>query len=178
MQLKKDRGQLIVLSGPSGVGKMCIRDRLCTLGAASAKELCYFTGASMPTIKSLEKSGILTLEKQEVLRRVQLDDVEPASPPVLNEEQQAAFEEMCIRDRCGTGRRLCSWTGAPLAGGAGRNGNWAAGADCRLCPRVFVEPGHRQAAGAGVFHPAAAALRDCHVRLCTSRPAGAEMQRL
>ena len=65
---------------------------LCTLGAASAKELCYFTGASMSTLRSLEKSGILTLEPQEVLRRVPLKDVPPAPPVVLNEEQQTAFE--------------------------------------------------------------------------------------
>ena len=31
-----------------------------------AKELCYFTGASMQTLRSLEKSGVLTLERQEV----------------------------------------------------------------------------------------------------------------
>ena len=69
-----------------------VTELLCTLGAASAKELCYFTGASMQTVKSLEKSGILTLEQQEVLRRPPLEEAEPAPPPVLNGEQQAAFE--------------------------------------------------------------------------------------
>lgn len=72
--------------------RYAVTELLCALGAASAKDLCYFTGASMPTLKSLEKSGILTLEKQEVLRRAPLEDVDPAPPPVLNEEQQAAFE--------------------------------------------------------------------------------------
>ena len=74
--------------------RYAVTELLCTLGAASAKELCYYTGASMQTVKSLEKSGILTLEKQEILRRVPLEEVEPAPPPVLNEEQQAAFEEL------------------------------------------------------------------------------------
>ena len=69
-----------------------VTEMLCTLGAAGAKELCYFTGASMQTMKSLEKSGILTLEKQEVFRRPAVADVPPALPPVLNEEQQTAFE--------------------------------------------------------------------------------------
>lgn len=69
-----------------------VTELLCTLGAASAKELCYFTGASAQTLKSLEKNGILTLEKQEVLRRVPLEEVEPAPPVVLNKEQQTAFE--------------------------------------------------------------------------------------
>ena len=72
--------------------RYAVTELLCALGAASAKDLCYFTGASMPTLKSLEKSGILTLEKQEVLRRVPMDDAVPARPPVLNLEQQAAFE--------------------------------------------------------------------------------------
>ena len=69
-----------------------VTQMLCTLGAAGAKELCYFTGASMQTLKSLEKSGILTLEKQEVFRRPSVADVPPALPPVLNAEQQAAFD--------------------------------------------------------------------------------------
>ncbi|NBI09110.1 primosomal protein N' [Colidextribacter sp. OB.20] len=69
-----------------------VTELLCALGAASAKDLCYFTGASMQTVRSLEKSGILTLENQEVLRSASLDDVPPVPPPVLNGEQQAAFE--------------------------------------------------------------------------------------
>lgn len=72
--------------------RYAVTEMLCALGAASAKELCYFTGASAQTLKSLEKSGILTLENQEVLRRIPLEDVAPAEPPVLNQEQQAAFE--------------------------------------------------------------------------------------
>ena len=69
-----------------------VTEMLCTLGTAGARELCYFTGASMQTLKSLEKSGILTLEKQEVFRRPSAADVPPALPPELNEEQQTAFE--------------------------------------------------------------------------------------
>lgn len=69
-----------------------VTELLCTLGAAGAKELCYFTGASMQTLRSLEKSGILTLEQQEVFRRPSIADVPPALPPILNEEQQTAFD--------------------------------------------------------------------------------------
>lgn len=46
----------------------------------------------MQTLKSLEKSGILTLEKQEIFRRPSVAEVPPALLPVLNEEQQAAFD--------------------------------------------------------------------------------------
>ena len=82
--------------------RYAVTELLCALGAASVKDLCYFTGASSQTLKSLEKSGILTLEQQEVLRRAPLEDVEPAEPPVLNAEQQAAFEGLAALARQGT----------------------------------------------------------------------------
>ena len=72
--------------------RYAVTELLCTLGAASTKELCYFTGASTPTIKSLERSGVLTIEKQEAFRRPSVDYVEPAKPFVLNEEQQRACD--------------------------------------------------------------------------------------
>lgn len=71
-----------------------VTEMLCGLGAASVKELCYFTGASMSTIKSLEKSGILTLEQQEVFRRPNVSEVEPKDSPVLSTEQQSVYEGM------------------------------------------------------------------------------------
>ena len=72
--------------------RYAVTELLCTLGAASAKELCYYTGASSSTLRSLEKSGILTMEKQEVFRRPPMSQVEPAPEPQLNGEQQRAFE--------------------------------------------------------------------------------------
>lgn len=81
--------------------RWAVTELLCTLGAASVKELCYFTGASMATIRSLEKSGILTLEQQEVFRRLPVQDVEPAQPPILNTEQQAAFEGLLALSQSG-----------------------------------------------------------------------------
>ncbi|MFR5862984.1 MAG: hypothetical protein ACLUES_15585 [Flavonifractor plautii] len=53
---------------------------LCALGSASAKELCYFTGAANATLRSLEKSGILRLEHREVFRRVTVEAGERAAP--------------------------------------------------------------------------------------------------
>ena len=74
--------------------RYAVVELLCGVGAASSKEICYFTGASAPTLKSLVKSGIITLEKREVLRRVELEAVEPAPPPVLNGQQQTAFDTL------------------------------------------------------------------------------------
>lgn len=86
--------------------RFSVTELLCQLGSASAKELCYFTGASMQTLRSLEKSGVLTLERQEVFRRVPLDDVEPAGPICLNEEQERAFRGLDDMSRAGAGAAL------------------------------------------------------------------------
>lgn len=69
-----------------------VTELLCTVGEASAKELCYFTGSSMQTIRSLEKSGVLRLEQREVFRHPVPEVSGPAPAPVLNEEQKNAFE--------------------------------------------------------------------------------------
>ncbi|MEG2678966.1 MAG: primosomal protein N', partial [Oscillospiraceae bacterium] len=50
--------------------RYAVVELLATVGTAATKEICYFTGASNATIKSLVKSGLLTLEKQETFRRV------------------------------------------------------------------------------------------------------------
>ena len=71
-----------------------VTEMLCNLEAVGAKELCYFTGASMSTLKSLEKSGILTLEQQEVFRRPDVAEVEPEDSPILSPEQQSVYEGM------------------------------------------------------------------------------------
>ena len=65
---------------------------LAGIGSASSREICYFTGASSATLRSLAKSGLITLEQREVLRRVQTAEMEPAGPIVLNEEQQQAHD--------------------------------------------------------------------------------------
>lgn len=68
-------------------------ETLCALGQASAKELCYFTGASMNTLRSLEKAKILELTKREVFRRPDVPAVtEEAEPIVLSDQQAAAYD--------------------------------------------------------------------------------------
>ena len=67
-------------------------EALCAVGETSAKELCYFTGASMATLRALERMGVLTLSKREVYRRPELPTWEQAAPVELNGEQQTAYE--------------------------------------------------------------------------------------
>ena len=71
--------------------RYAVVEQLVNLGSCIAKELCYFTGASMHTIRSLEKSGLVSLEKYEVFRRPQINHAPTAEPIVLNEEQRVAY---------------------------------------------------------------------------------------
>ena len=65
---------------------------LASTGRASAADVCYFTGATMQTLRGLEKSGIIRLMEEEALRIPAEETVEPGAPIILNEEQQAAFD--------------------------------------------------------------------------------------
>lgn len=68
---------------------------LCSLGSAAASELCYYTGATMQTLRALEKAGVLELREAEQLRVPKVERDESAPPIVLNDEQQAAFDGLC-----------------------------------------------------------------------------------
>ncbi len=65
---------------------------LMTVGACAAKELCYFTGASMASLNRLEKAGFLTYRYQTVPRTKRKLPPEPPRPIVLNAQQQAVFD--------------------------------------------------------------------------------------
>ncbi len=79
---------------------------LAEAGSASVKEITYFTGTSRSTVKQLEKSGLVTLFRREVFRRPDHGAGLHEPPPVLNEEQQYAFDRMCtLLDK---GKAACS----------------------------------------------------------------------
>ena len=69
-----------------------VMELMCALGSVSAKELCYFTGAKMPTLKRLEVLGYVTLSERPVLRCREIRPVKLDGPLVLNSEQQTCFE--------------------------------------------------------------------------------------
>jgi len=68
-----------------------VLELLCSVGSVSVKELCYFTGASMPTINRLEKLGYITLSERPVLRCREIKPAKLDGPLVLNEDQQSCF---------------------------------------------------------------------------------------
>ena len=65
---------------------------LTQMQTASVADICYFTGATREAVKSLEKKGFVTISRQTVYRRPD-DSISERQPmPVLNEDQQKAFE--------------------------------------------------------------------------------------
>ena len=73
---------------------------LASAGKMAASDVVYFTGASMATLRGMEKTGLLTFTEEEALRVPVPSRTEPGAPIVLNEEQQAAFEQ--ILSLCGS----------------------------------------------------------------------------
>ena len=71
-----------------------VMELMCALGSVSAKELCYFTGAKMPTLKRLEALGYVTLSERPVLRCREIRPMKLDGPLVLNSEQQICFESL------------------------------------------------------------------------------------
>ena len=69
-----------------------VLELLAAAGTASWKELRYFTGASLPTLRSLEKAGLVEVAYQEQLRSPEIRPAERDVRFELNAEQAAAFD--------------------------------------------------------------------------------------
>ena len=75
----------------SAAMQRAVLELLCSVGSISVKELCYFTGARMPTVKRLETLGFLTLSERQVLRCREIKPAVLTGPLELNDAQQEAF---------------------------------------------------------------------------------------
>ncbi len=69
---------------------------LAEIGEADAKEVCYFTGASMQSVRALEKRGYIESERREVFRIPAYDKTEAPKIRELNEQQAAAYEGLKV----------------------------------------------------------------------------------
>jgi len=81
----------------SAVMQKNVMELLCSIGSASVKEICYFTGAKPATVKRLSEMGYLTLSDRQVLRCRQIVPETLTGPLVLNAEQQAAVNGLCAQ---------------------------------------------------------------------------------
>ena len=67
---------------------------LSALGSVSVSELCYFTGCSATTVRSLVKNGYAEQSTKEVFRRPRYETEERMPLPELNQRQQQAFLQL------------------------------------------------------------------------------------
>ena len=66
---------------------------LSSIGSALSSDICYFTGASMQTLRGLEKSGLVAITPEEAFR-VPRVEVSACEDIVLSEEQQTAYDSI------------------------------------------------------------------------------------
>ncbi len=72
--------------------RYAVVELLCTEGTLAASDVYYYTGATAATLRSLEKSGIVSISTEEVLRVPSYVSTAGAPPIVLSGEQQEAFD--------------------------------------------------------------------------------------
>lgn len=75
----------------SAAMQRAVLELMCTVGSASVKEICYFTGAKSTTVKRLEALGYLELTDKPVLRCRQIQPVKLDGPLELNDQQRMAY---------------------------------------------------------------------------------------
>jgi len=86
----------------SAPSQAAVLELLAGYGGAFLRDIREITGASMDTIRRLEKAQQITLEQIEVFRRPDYSQGGNSPPPVLNEEQQNAFDgilKLALEDR-------------------------------------------------------------------------------
>ena len=76
----------------SAAMQKAVLELLCNLGSVSVKELRYFTGASLATVKRLRDLGYVELREREVLRCREIKPAQISTELVLNPEQTVAYE--------------------------------------------------------------------------------------
>ncbi len=76
----------------SAAMQRAVLELMCSVGSASVKEVCYFTGAKAATVKRLADLGYLELTEKPVLRCRQIKPAKLEGELVLNREQQTACD--------------------------------------------------------------------------------------
>ena len=79
----------------SAAAQKSVLETICSVGSASVKELCYYTGAKTATVKRLADLGYLHLWDRPVLRCREIKPAQVEKPLVLNPEQQKARDGLC-----------------------------------------------------------------------------------
>ncbi len=83
--------------GKAAPMQRAVMELLSTVGVISQKEMQYFTGASLQTLRSLERAGLLRITAREVLRRTHIAPYEGDTAFELTEAQRSVFEGLLAR---------------------------------------------------------------------------------
>ena len=78
----------------SAAMQRAVLETMCAVGSVAVKELCYYTGASVATVKRLESLGYMELTEAPLFRCREIQPAVLDGPLVLNSEQEAAFAGM------------------------------------------------------------------------------------
>lgn len=78
--------------GKAAPMQRAVMEIMTTVGVISQKELRYFTGASVQTIRSLERAGLLQISEQELLRQTHIAPYTGDIRFTLTEDQQRVFD--------------------------------------------------------------------------------------
>ena len=71
--------------------RYAVTQLLLSVGRASTGEICYYTGATMRTLRAMEKAGLLALTQEEALRVPAEEAADPGPKIIFSQEQQRAF---------------------------------------------------------------------------------------
>lgn len=71
-----------------------VAELLLTIGSASVKEICYYTGVTSAVADALVKKGIAEYFEAEIFRNTVSQNFSKLDFPVLNDEQQKVFEDI------------------------------------------------------------------------------------
>ena len=87
-------------SRPRGaLGQKKVLELMASVGCASVKDICYYTGASAQTVNRLEKLGYLEFQQRQVLRCREIIPAQVCRPLVLNEEQEDCFQGLLAQSQ-------------------------------------------------------------------------------
>ena len=82
-------------SGKLTEKQQAVVDLICDTGEASVKEICYYTGVTQAVVDAVVKKGLAEYYSCEVYRTPETSLYEKEEFPVLNSEQQTAFDGLC-----------------------------------------------------------------------------------
>ena len=79
----------------SAAMQRAVLELMCSIGEAAVKEICYFTGCKISTVKKLAELGYITLWEKPVLRCREIQPTKLDGPLQLSDVQQTAYEGLC-----------------------------------------------------------------------------------